>query len=71
MNEVGIKTSEDVGYPILLDVGSNMGFIALLASALIPLQHMGGLMALAMISTSFGTLTILASLIQILRVKKV
>ena len=71
MNEIGIKTSEDVGYPILLDVVSNMGFIALFASTLIPLNHMGGLMVLAMISTSFGTLTILASLLQILKVRKI
>ena len=48
-----------------------MGFIALFASVLIPLNHMGGLMALAMLSTSFGTLTILSSLIQILKIKKV
>ena len=48
-----------------------MGFIALFASVLIPLNHMGGLMAFAMLSTSFGTLTILASLIQILKIRKV
>ena len=71
IDKINIKTSNDVGYPILLDVGSNMGFIALFASVLIPLNHMGGLMAFAMISTSFGTLTILASLIQILKIQKV
>jgi len=70
-NDINLKTAGDVGYPILLDVGSNMGFIALFASVLIPLNHMGGLMALAMLSTSFGTLTILSSLIQILKIKKV
>ena len=67
---MSLKTSQDVGYPILLDVFSNMGFIALLFSILIPLNHMGGLMVFAMISTSFGTLTILASLIKILKIKK-
>ena len=68
---MSLKTSQDVGYPILLDVFSNMGFIALLFSILIPLNHMGGLMVFAMISTSFGTLTILASLIKILKIKKI
>ena len=42
-----------------------MGFIALLFSILIPLNHMGGLMVFAMLSTSIGTLTLLASLIEI------
>ena len=69
--KINLMTSQDVGYPVLLDVASNMGFIALFFSILIPLNHMGGLMVFAMISTSFGTLTILASLIQILKVKKV
>ena len=70
-NIINLRTSQDVGYPVLLDVASNMGFIALFFSILIPLNHMGGLMVFAMISTSFGTLTILASLIQILKIKKV
>ena len=55
----------NVGYPILLDVFSNMGFGALIFSSLIPLVHMGGLMVFAMISTSFGTLTILAAVMEI------
>ncbi len=71
VDKINLKTAQDVGYPVLLDVVSNMGFIALLFSILIPLNHMGGLMVFAMISTSFGTLTVLASLIQILKVKKV
>jgi len=71
INKINLKTAQDVGYPVLLDVVSNMGFIALLFSILIPLNHMGGLMVFAMISTSFGTLTVLASLIQILKIKKV
>tara|TARA_B100000575_G_scaffold41953_1_gene29521 strand:+ start:5105 stop:7462 length:2358 start_codon:yes stop_codon:yes gene_type:complete len=70
-NKINLRTSKDVGYPILLDVFSNMGFVALLFSILIPMNHMGGLMVFAMISTSFGTLTILASLINILKIKKV
>jgi len=70
-NKINLRTAQDVGYPILLDVASNMGFIALLFSILIPLNHMGGLMVFAMVSTSFGTLTVLASLIQILKIKKI
>ena len=70
-NKINLRTSKDVGYPILLDVFSNMGFVALLFSILIPMNHMGGLMVFAMISTSFGTLTILASLINILKIKRI
>ncbi len=61
------EVARDVGYPILLDAGSNMGFGALLFSAFIPVQYMGGLMIFAMISTSVGTLTILSSLAEVLR----
>ena len=60
---------DDVGYPILLDVCSNMGFSALIFSSLIPLVHMGGLMVFAMLSTSFGTLTILAAIMEITKHK--
>ena len=67
LEEVSVKTTEDVGYPILLDVASNMGFAALLFSALIPLNYMGGLMVFAMISTSLGTLTLLATIIEIFK----
>ena len=65
INEISLKTSNDVGYPILLDVLSNMGFAALLFSEFIPLNYIGGLMVFAMLSTSIGTLTILASVIEI------
>ena len=51
---------EDVGYPIILDAASNLGFGALLFSTFIPVQYIGGLVIFAMISTSVGTLTILA-----------
>ena len=56
----------DVGYPILLDAASNMGFGALIFSAFIPVQYIGGLMVFAMLSTSFGTLTLLASSTKLL-----
>ena len=51
---------EDVGYPIILDAASNLGFGALLFSTFVPVQYIGGLVIFAMISTSVGTLTILA-----------
>ena len=71
INETTIsqKVIGDVGYPILLDVFSNMGFSALIFSSLIPLVHMGGLMLLAMLSTSFGTLTILATIMEMTKNK--
>ena len=42
-----------------------MGFSALLFSAIIPLNYMGGLMVFAMLSTSIATLTLMASIIEI------
>jgi predicted RND superfamily exporter protein len=71
INETAIspQVMDDVGYPILLDVCSNMGFSALILSSLIPLVHMGGLMVFAMLSTSFGTLTILAAIMEITKHK--
>tara|TARA_Y100001958_G_scaffold62619_1_gene42119 strand:- start:298 stop:651 length:354 start_codon:yes stop_codon:yes gene_type:complete len=61
-----MEVVKDVGYPIMLDAGSNMGFGALIFSAFLPVQHIGGLMVFAMISTSLGTLVLLASGTQIL-----
>ena len=69
LQNINRLTFQDVGYPILLDVGSNLGFAALLFSSIIPLNYMGGLIVLAMFFTSFGTLTILSSLIEILQKK--
>jgi hypothetical protein len=60
---------EDVGYPIILDAASNMGFGALLFSAFLPIQYIGGLMVFAMISTSLGTLTVLSALAELLKKK--
>ena len=64
IDRISKKVVDDVGYPILLDVCSNMGFGALIFSSLIPLVQMGGLMIFAMISTSLSTLTILATIIN-------
>ena len=66
---INIETFSDVGYPIFLDVISNLGFIGLLFSVIIPLNYMGVLMVLAMLSTSFGTLVILFSIIGIINEK--
>ena len=59
-----MKTIENVGYPIILDAISNMAFGALLFSSIIPITHIGGLMVFAMISTAFGSLTILAAVLE-------
>ena len=58
---------DDVGYPIMLDSASNMAFGALLFSAFLPVQYIGGLMVFAMISTSVGTLTFLAAIAELLK----
>ncbi|HDY75080.1 MAG TPA: hypothetical protein ENH49_01000 [Candidatus Marinimicrobia bacterium] len=60
---------EDVGYPIILDAVSNLGFGALLFSVFVPVQYIGGLLIFAMISTSVGTLTILAVLAELMKDK--
>lgn len=60
---------DDVGYAIILDAGSNMGFGALLFSAFLPIQYIGGLMVFAMVSTSLGTLTVLSALAELLKNK--
>ena len=66
-NKVSRSVVDDVGYPIILDAGSNMGFGALLFSAFVPIQYIGGLMVFAMVSTSIGTLTVLAALAELLK----
>ena len=68
-NNKTIKTIEKVGHPIILDACSNMGFAALLFSTIIPLSAVGGLMIFAMLACSIGTLTILASSIEIFKHK--
>lgn len=68
-NELSRDVVDDVGYPIILDAASNMGFGALLFSAFVPIQYIGGLMVFAMVSTSLGTLTVLAALAELLKEK--
>ena len=64
-----IKTINNVGHPILLDALSNMGFASLMLSTIIPMTQIGGLMVVAMGACSIGTLTLLASSIEILKHK--
>jgi len=59
------KTIENVGHPILLDAFSNMGFASLMLSTIIPMAQIGGLMVFAMCACSFGTLTLLASAMEL------
>ena len=66
-NKLSREVIDDVGYPIILDAGSNMGFGALLFSAFLPIQYIGGLMVFAMISTSLGTLTVLSASTELLK----
>ena len=69
-SKISLLTIKDVGYPIMLDVVSNMGFAALLFSDIVPLSYMGGLMIFAMISTSFGTFLLMGTTIEIISKKK-
>ena len=66
-NKLSREVIDDVGYPIILDAGSNMGFGALLFSAFVPIQYIGGLTVFAMVSTSIGTLTVLSALAELLK----
>jgi len=66
-DQLSREVIDDVGYPIILDAGSNMGFGALLFSAFLPIQYIGGLMVFAMVSTSMGTLTVLSALAELLK----
>ena len=66
-NKLSREVIDDVGYPIILDAGSNMGFGALLFSTFVPIQYIGGLTVFAMVSTSIGTLTVLSALAELLK----
>ena len=67
IDQISKMTMDDVGYPIMLDVVSNMGFGALLFSDLVPLNYMGGLMIFAMLSTSFGTFILMGTTMEIFK----
>ncbi|HDR05124.1 MAG TPA: hypothetical protein ENN84_07760 [Candidatus Marinimicrobia bacterium] len=61
------RTISDVGYPIFLDVMSNLGFLALIFSVFQPLKAMGMLASFSMISTAMGTLVLLAPIMHFFR----
>ena len=69
ISSISEETIDHVGYPIILDAWSNMAFGALLLSTIIPLAQIGGLMIFAMVSTSIGALTLLASALEIFKLK--
>ncbi len=68
LEEVTQAAIDDVGYPILLNVAAvSVGFAALLASSFTPMNYMGGLIIISMTSAAVGTLTILATIVHIIR----
>ena len=69
LSNISEETIDNVGYPIILDAWSNMAFGALLLSTIIPLAQIGGLMIFAMLATSIGALTLLASVLEIFKLK--
>lgn len=68
-NNISHETMQDVGFPVMLDAASNMAFGALMFSEFVPMIHMGGLMIFAMVSTSVGTLTLLAVILELMKEK--
>ncbi|MFB0515361.1 MAG: RND family transporter [Candidatus Neomarinimicrobiota bacterium] len=69
-DEVSQVTINDVGYPILLNVAAvSVGFTALLFSEFVPLNYMGGLVIISMVSCAVGTLTLLATIVHLMRFK--
>ena len=68
-SQLSHETMQDVGFPVILDAASNMAFGALLFSEFVPMIHMGGLMIFSMISTSVGTLTLLAVILEMMKTK--
>ncbi|MCH7497386.1 MAG: MMPL family transporter [Candidatus Marinimicrobia bacterium] len=67
---VSQATIDDVGYPIILNVAAvSFGFSALLFSQFVPMEYMGGLVIISMVSCALGTLTILATLTHLMRDK--
>ena len=68
IDQVTQAAIDDVGYPILLNVAAvTVGFSALLWSSFVPMNYMGSLVIISMISAAVGTLTILATIMHVLR----
>lgn len=65
------RTIQGIGKPILFNsVSVALGFLVLLFSGFLPLQFVGFLIALAMISCGFGSLTLLPAAISFTRDKR-
>jgi predicted RND superfamily exporter protein len=69
-DQVGQAAIDDVGYPILLNVAAvSVGFAALLVSNFVPMIYAGGLIIISMVSCALGTLTMLATIVHLMRNK--
>jgi predicted RND superfamily exporter protein len=69
-DQVGQAAIDDVGYPILLNVAAvSVGFAALLFSNFVPMIYAGGLIIISMVSCALGTLTMLATIVHLMRNK--
>jgi predicted RND superfamily exporter protein len=62
------QSIDDVGRPIIINaVSIAFGFSVLLFSNFIPIRFLGALVGISMISCAFGALTIMASIVYLLR----
>jgi len=65
------RTIQRVGRPILYNaISMSLGFLVLLFSGFMPLQFVGFLIALAMLTCGFGSLTVLAAAISLTKKRK-
>jgi predicted RND superfamily exporter protein len=69
--QVSQAVIDDVGYPILLNVAAiSIGFVSLLFSDFVPINYMGGLVIISMLSCAIGTLTLMAAIIHLMHIKR-
>lgn len=70
VEKVSQAAIDDVGYPILLNVAAiSIGFVSLLFSDFVPINYMGGLVIISMVSCAVGTLTLMAAIIHMMHIK--
>jgi predicted RND superfamily exporter protein len=71
VEQVSQAAIDDVGYPILLNVAAvSIGFVSLLFSDFVPINYMGGLVIISMLSCAIGTLTLMAAIIHLMHTKR-
>jgi predicted RND superfamily exporter protein len=71
LEQVSQAAIDDVGYPILLNVAAiSIGFVSLLFSDFVPINYMGGLVIISMLSCAIGTLTLMAAIIHLMHTKR-